>query len=188
MAVNMRVHKMIELPAEFEASALYLIQGEDDLLDLYVSSNDGLTARNIISKTEIAAMIAAAELGAGSGSLSIAADINALNALTPTEVTMVLVLDASADASVTAGAATYVYNPGTEQWIKIAEHESMDVALEWANIQDGPTSTAQEIDDAVAASHAHANLAVLDKFDEDQDEQPMYNGEYFHAYLSNDQW
>ena len=48
--------------------------------------------------------------------------------------------------------------------MKTAEAESMDVVLKWANLQDKPTATVLEIDEAVAKKHEHANKAdVLDK-------------------------
>ena len=58
MSVQMKVHKVNTLPGVLEASALYIVKSADTgLLDLYVSANDGLTARHIISKTEIQTML-----------------------------------------------------------------------------------------------------------------------------------
>ena len=45
---------------------------------------------------------------------------------------------------------------------KIAEYESMDVVLQWNDIQGKPTSAVADIDDAVANRHSHANKALLD--------------------------
>ena len=48
--------------------------------------------------------------------------------------------------------------------MKTAEAESMDVVLKWSGLQDKPTATVLEIDDAVSKKHEHANkAAVLDK-------------------------
>ena len=60
--------------------------------------------------------------------------------------------------------------------------------LQWANIQGRPSSTVAEIDDAVAKKHAHANMSTLDKFSQDVDGQPTYDGKNLHVYLSSDQW
>lgn len=52
----------------------------------------------------------------------------------------ILVLDASADDTVTAGAATYVWNAdaneGAGEWVKIHEMESMDVVIPKASYED----------------------------------------------------
>lgn len=70
------------------------------------------------------------------------------------------VIDATADTSVTTGWAEYLYTGSA--WTKVAEKESIDVVLDWANIQNKPTSTVANIDDAVAKKHTHANQAILD--------------------------
>lgn len=43
--------------------------------------------------------------------------------------TIYIVLDASGDATVTAGSATYIWNATDEEWIKISEFESLDLDL-----------------------------------------------------------
>ena len=74
---------------------------------------------------------------------------------------VVHVVDATADSTVTSGWAEYIYN-GTA-WIKTTEKESLDIVLEWANIQNKPTTftpsahthLGSEITSAVAeATHA----------------------------------
>ncbi len=187
MSAQMKVHKVNTLPGVLEASALYIVKSADTgLLDLYVSANDGLTARHIISKTEIQSMVNPAV--AGASNIFVVADIAARDALAPTVVTQAIVVDATNDTSVALGSATYVYDPVGDAWSKIAEHESMDAVLQWANIQGRPSSTVAEIDDAVAKKHAHANMSTLDKFSQDVDGQPTYNGDNLHVYLSSDQW
>lgn len=55
-----------------------------------------------------------------------------------------------------------VNEPG---WTKVAEAESIDVVLQWANIQGKPNSAVADIDDAVGKRHTHNNLAsVLENF------------------------
>ena len=73
------------------------------------------------------------------------------------------VKDATGDATVTAGAAKYLYESAEKGWVKTAEAESMDVVLKWADVQDKPSSAVADIDDAVAKKHEHANKADLDK-------------------------
>ena len=187
MSVQMKVHKVNALPGSLEASALYIVKSsEAGLMDLYVSSNDGLEARHIVSKTEIQSMVNTAV--AGASNIFVVADIAARNALAPTVVTQAIVVDATGDATVTSGSATYVYDTVGAAWQKIAEHESMDVVLQWANIQGRPTSSVAEIDDAVGKTHSHANAATLDKLSQDVDGQLTYDGKNLHVYLSSDQW
>lgn len=63
------------------------------------------------------------------------------------------VSDATGDSTVSAGWAIYRYN-GTA-WEKIQEKEGLDIVIpttiDWANVQNKPTSTVTDIDDAVTA-------------------------------------
>ena len=63
------------------------------------------------------------------------------------------VRDATGDASVTKGAAKYIYD-GTA-WLKTAEAESMDIVHDWKDIQNKPSSAVADIDDAVLKKHQH---------------------------------
>jgi hypothetical protein len=187
MAVQMKVHKVNALPGTLEPSTMYMVKsGVTGLMDIYVSSNDGTEARHIISRSEIQAMVN--ESVASTSHIYVVADIAARNALAPEVVTQALVIDATSDTSVIAGAATYVFDPALTTWTKISEHESMDVVLTWASIQNRPNSTVVEIDDAVGKRHVHANSALLDKVGEDANGLMTYNGASLHAYLSSDQW
>lgn len=105
----------------------------------------------------------------------IAADITARDALKDTEELKAgdkcWVIDASADDTVTKGAALYIVesisgDPATPTWKKISEAESLDTIVKWAAIQDKPTSTVTDIDDAVTKKHEHANKAVIDELTE----------------------
>ena len=87
-------------------------------------------------------------------------DIDARDALSPYEGLRVHVKDASADSTVGEGWAEYLFD-GTS-WIKTAESESIDVVQQWADIQDKPTSSVANIDDAVSKRHSHGNKAILD--------------------------
>lgn len=115
----------------------------------------------------------------GISAIEVVADITARDALAPTQNTQVLVIDATGDPSVTAGAATYIWDNGNTAWVKISEAESLDVVLDWNNITNGPSSSAAAIDAAVANSHTHANLTELNKIDEDVDGDPTYDGANF---------
>ncbi|MEG2004470.1 MAG: hypothetical protein RR014_00385 [Bilophila sp.] len=74
------------------------------------------------------------------------------------------VKNATGDSTVSAGGAYYIYD-GTA-WVKTAESESMDVVLQWANIQGKPY-TDVELADMATKKHAHTNAASLDKLSVD---------------------
>lgn len=171
---NFRAEKVLALPGSLTANTIYFVaDGVDaDLMEVYVSSSDGTSARRVPTMADINTAITDA-ISAANG-IIVVADITARDNLgyaLPSK--MVLVVDATGDGSVLAGAATYV-NDGNN-WIKIAEHESLDVTLEWASIQNGPTSSVAAIDQAVTNSHTHANKAVLDNLTYSAENGLLYN-------------
>lgn len=185
-SIQMKIRKVTALPGTYEASTMYLVQGsEAGLMDLYVSSSDGLSVRHIVSKSEITSMISTAL--AGFNSVQVVADITARNALSPTVNTQVLVLDATGDPTVAAGAATYVYDTVTTTWYKISEMESLDLVVNWADIVGKPTVSVAAIEDAVAKAHVHANKTVLDAIS-DVGGALGYSGQPVRAYLEEEAW
>ena len=186
MAV-LKFRKVTVLPGVFEASTLYLVRNASNvnLFDLYLSTDDGASVRHIISETDIDSKITSAL--AGFNNLEIVANITARNALNPTRNMQVIVLDATGDATVASGAATYTYNHSNTTWYKISEAESLDVVLQWANIQNKPTSAVADIDDAVSKRHAHANSAVLSSLS-DSGGHLAYGGAPVRAYLDEETW
>jgi hypothetical protein len=121
--------------------------------------------------------------------LTIVADITARDALLPlTSAKWVYVINATGDTTVTAGGATYLYNPGTTSWVKASESESMDIVLQWSSITGRPTSAVADIDDAVARRHTHANSAQLAKIGEDAGGSMTYNGAAVGANWANAAW
>jgi len=171
-----QVFKETALPGTLVANSIYLIApaGSPDYVEMYVTGTTGSTVKRILNETDIQAMITASFSGASG--MDVVSDIAARDALAPSTVTICLVLDASADATVASGAATYVYQLSTTTWIKIAEYESMDLELTWATLQNKPTSAVADIDDAVAKRHSHANKTQLDKVGEDGAGLLTYNG------------
>lgn len=102
----------------------------------------------------------------GHSKTSVVADITARDALTGVNTgDLCWAKNASADSTVSSGAACYIAevsgDPATVTWTKVAEAESMDVVLNWADIQDKPSSTVSAIDQAVTNSHTHSNSTVL---------------------------
>ena len=73
----------------------------------------------------------------GQTKMSVVANIAARDALTGMNVgDQCWVLDASADNTVAAGAAKYIYQDTTNGWVKTAEAESMDVTVNWSDVQN----------------------------------------------------
>lgn len=187
MASFLHIERVNALPSTLAASTMYVVKSsEAGLAEVYFTNNDGTEARHVINKTEIQAMVTSSI--AGFNNIQVISDIAARDAMTPDRNLLGLVLDASGDATVNAGAALYVYNTVDTTWTKVSEFESLDVVLEWSAIQGRPSSSVADIDDAVARKHSHTNLDLLEKVGEDVDGKFTYNGAYVEAYLTSAQW
>ena len=82
-------------------------------------------------------------------------DIPARDGLeSPKQGDLCWVKDASADESVNSGAAQYIYDGSA--WVKIAEAESMDLVVNWADIQGK-----EAVETAMSKAHDHANAEIL---------------------------
>lgn len=183
--------KETALPGGLQPNTMYLIAppSKPDYVEIYITDKNGNAAKRIPTTDDIQALIDAATGGITPGSkLEIVADIAARDLLTPTENITVLVLDATADANVESGAATYVYELATTTWHKISEAESMDLVLDWANVTNRPTSSVADIDDAVSKKHGHTNLTQLNKIDQDSNGNFTYDGVAPKAALETDNW
>lgn len=150
------MHKVSALPGTLEADSFYFV-ANGTYAESYLTDSSG-TAKLIGNSTMINELISAMS----NIKIERVADITARDAvsLTATDRGLYIVTDASADATVTSGAAMYFWD-GTS-WTKQMEFESMDLVIDWADIQNKPTSTVAAIDQAVTDSHTHANKSVLD--------------------------
>jgi len=173
--MKMTFHKVTVLPGTLEANAIYAVSTGAPFAEIYITGTVATDVRRVPNSVDIQAMIDAS-IGALSA-FEIVADIAARDALTLPANALVLVTDASADATVNSGAATYAYDAGLDTFTKISEFESLDVVLQWANIQGGPTASPADIDNAVALRHTHANKTQLDKIGEDADGCLTYDGD-----------
>lgn len=173
---NFLVFRETALPGTLQPYAMYLIApaANPDFLEIYVTGSTASVVKRVINTDDIQTLIDNSL--SSLNQLEIVADIAERDALTPTANITVLVLDASADATVNSGAATYIYKLSTTEWIKISEWESLDVALTWESLQNKPTSLVADIDDAVAKRHTHANKTELDKITESAEGYLLYNG------------
>lgn len=172
MAQNLKLHKVVSLPGTLEANAIYLRKGGGDTYaDLIITDTAGNGVESV-SDARINALINAAN----NPEIQLVADITARNALSLTTNSLVLVTDASADTTVTSGAAMYFWDNTGASYVKVTEFESLDVVQDWNQLINKPTSTVAQIDQAVTDSHTHANKTQLDLIGQDGNGCFTYNG------------
>lgn len=154
-------YKVTSLPGTLQANSVYFVLN-GAYAESYVTDSAGVG--KAVGNTDMIEAIAGAAPAAAN--IEVVATIAERDALTLTQNTMVLVTNAVGDPTVASGAALYVWVQTSTAYTKIAEYESLDVVLQWANIQGKPTSSAAAIDTAVTNSHTHANKTSLDKIGE----------------------
>lgn len=154
---EVKFHKVSSMPGgSLDSNAFYLVL-DGSFAEMYVTDSSGV-AKGVGNTAMIEAVVAA--LG-GLAQIQLVADITARDALTLDSNALVLVNDATGDGTVTAGAALYFYDSIGDDWIKVAEYESMDFTVTWSSITGKPSSSTADIDDAVTKKHSHSNLSVL---------------------------
>jgi len=181
-----KIFRETTLPGTPQNDALYVVApaGTPDYIELYAVNSAG-AIRRIPTSVDIDAMITTAL--ASVNELTIVANIAARNALAPTKVMHVFVTDATGDATVASGGATYMFNPVGSVWIKISEAESLDVVLNWSAIVGKPSSSPAAIDSAVANAHTHSNKTQLDLIGESSG-QMTYNGAVVKTQWDSTNW
>ena len=117
---------------------LYRINLSTTANQVFLKKADGTT---VSLKKEIEDLAKAIEdMGgtvSGASVVYVKDDIAGRDALTDLTVgSICYVTDASADSTVDSGAASYIWDGTT--WKKLTEFESLDVILDWANIQNKP--------------------------------------------------
>ena len=173
--------KLTSLPQTLVPNAFYFIEN-GTVAESYVTNGSGV-AKAIGNTAMITGLINQAI--SATNSFEIVSTIAERNSLTLNRNTMVLVTNATGDTSVTSGSALYVWNNANSSWSKVAEYESMDVVINWGNIQGKPNSSPTSIDLAVANSHTHTNKVQLDKIGEDADGDITYNGDAVQKWSQN---
>lgn len=186
----LKIYKETALPGSLTPNSIYLVAptAHPNYLEIYVTGTSASVVKRTLNVDDVQALIDDATAGLSGGELNVVADIAARDALNPTTNMIVLVKDATGDSTVDNGAALYVYELATTTWSKIGEYESLDVVLNWSDINGKPTSSVANIDDAVNKRHTHANKTQLDKIDEDVNGNFKYNGNYPQAGLETESW
>lgn len=165
----MQIQKLTAVPSTpAEPNALFLVSvtGTPEHFELYASSKDGSQLKRLLGKADIEAIVKA-QL-AGVGKYKVVSDISERDGLPEMDKSSVYVKDATADGTVKAGGAFYLYDGATTSWIKVSEAESLDVALSWDSLTGKPNSSASQIDNAVSQAHTHSNQSELDKIGQDE--------------------
>ncbi|MCQ4311695.1 hypothetical protein NAV33_07275 [Pseudomonas stutzeri] len=166
-----KFNKVTTLPGTLDADTFYFVEN-GTFAESYITDSSG-EARSVGNSAMINSLIQAAlaNFSAEGNALEIVPDIAARDSLTASTAgtAMILVVDASGDATVASGSALYAWDGGSSTLYKVAEYESMDVIVQWSSIQGGPASSPAQIDGAVTASHNHSNKADLDKIGSDAD-------------------
>ena len=170
---QLNFHKVTTLPGVLQANAVYFVEN-GTYAETYVTNSVG-SARSVGNTAMINALIdfaidtavdtAINDAIAAANAIEIVADIPARNTLGSSlnRNALVLVLDATGDATVGSGGAMYAYNNAADTFSKVTEYESLDRVITWSEITGKPTSSVAQIDEAVSNSHTHTNKAVIDK-------------------------
>ena len=188
-----------------EVSTEQLVQ---EIIDGLKGQNGGLASLDSGGKVPVA------QLPSGIGlEFVIVPDIASRNALSLTQNSLVLVLDASGDATVTAGNALYAYEVATTTYHKLSEFESLDLTglmskfrvrantgaafdvfdNELITFQEGGNITITRSGSTFTfsvsggAAHSHTNKVVLDKLSEDANGDLNYDGTPVVKWTTN-QW
>lgn len=182
-----QIARVNALPATLEANTLYMVKSATTgLMEMTVTGNSASEVRHLINEAEIQSMINNSV--SAFSNIRLTADITARNALSLDHNSIVLVADATGDSTVNAGAALYFYDVVGNSFTKISEYESMDVVLDWSAIQNKPTSSVADIDDAVARKHSHANISTLDLLTQDANGNLLVDGAYPKTYIGTTEW
>lgn len=171
---------------------LYKINLSTVAKQVAMMAEDGSTASNVQKEIEAlrTKITTIGDTVSGSATVFVKATIAERDGLSDVNTgSICYVTDASSDSTVTAGAASYIWN-GTA-WEKLTEFESLDVLIDWANIQnkpgegssvpdDWPTNsdgTKMKTEDAIKLAHSHENKdTVLDKLSADADNNLVFDG------------
>lgn len=169
-------HRVTAMPGSPAANAIYFVApaARPNYTEVYVTGTSGSTVKRIINEVDVQALIDASLTGIGG--LKIEDDITARDALSLSADALVMVVDASDDATVTSGAALYAWRNSQTSWTKISEFESLDLQLTWSALQGKPTSAVGDIDDAVSKRHAHSNKSEIDKVGQNGNGNLLYDG------------
>lgn len=172
MATPFSIVRLTQLPTSLAPNSLYIVKapGTNDVALTWTgnsASDIGFSYSQAKADGDITAALA------GSKSVFIFGNIAEKDAEVPLVDSIGFVKDATADPTVLTPSAFYIFEVATARWSLATSGGSG--AVNWDDIVDGPEATPAQIDEAVAASHVHANQAVLDKIGVDADNRLTYD-------------
>ena len=173
-------------PSDLQPHAIYYINPTQypDYVEIYVTDSLGI-AKRLFGRQDVQTLFA--EFKASQGQLSVVDTYAQVAQIqNPIVGSEVFVIDATGDTTVKSGGARYLWT-GTK-WLKISETESMDINFSYNGLTDKPNSSVQEIDNAVAVAHTHANKSQLDKISEDTEGNFTYGGKAVATQWSTTAW
>lgn len=105
-----KIFRETTLPGTLQPYAMYVVApaSKPDYIELYVTNAAGTATRRLLTQADIQGLIDASLTAISQ--IQIVANIAARDALAPTTTLYVYVQDATGDATVASGGATYLYN------------------------------------------------------------------------------
>ena len=174
---KIKISKVTAVPtgASIVEDTIYMVSVSTDIMEVYMSDSTGTTLKRILNESDIQTLIN--DSLSGISAIQVVSDIASRDALIWSANGKVYVVDATDDTTVNSGGAEYIYDFANSTYIKTSEAESLDLIIQWSNIQGAPTSTPVAIDLAVSNSHTHFNKTELDLLGQDVNGCLTYNGE-----------
>lgn len=124
-----QIARVSALPGTLAANTIYLVADGATGLQVVVTGATAEVVKSTLTTAQIQSMISSSIASDAGAIPQYVADIAARDALTLTKNSMVLVGDATGDETVGAGAALYFYDQAADNFIKVAEYESMDLVI-----------------------------------------------------------
>lgn len=160
--IKTQFFKVLALPSTLEPSSFYYVEN-GNFVDGYLTDGAGV-AKPVGNVSMINSLLddRISELN----DIDIVADITERDALVLSTSQLVLVIDASADVSVTSGAALYIWDTEDNSFKLLVIYTDVNATISWANILNKPSSSTSDIDDSVSKKHSHSNSVELSKVGE----------------------
>lgn len=164
MAVPFNIVRVDAVPATPVVNTMYITKDSKNRAVVTFIGNTVAQRASTLSPTDVQTMIS--EALAGAGEVYVANTLADLQAITPTVNAVGYIRTAAAGDPL-----MYVFDLPGAAW-KVSQ-----VPAKWADIIGRPAATAAEIDAAVAASHSHANMAVLNSLSQSTGGKLAYKGQ-----------
>ena len=166
-----KIVRVTALPSTITPSTMYILKTPTSAIaEVYFSNNDGSVLVPGITEQFITDSFASL-LASGMGQIEIVENINERNRANKNGNCLIMVIDATGDEFGSIGTVLYLYRAINSSYFRVSSFDGTNDAINggtggtiwWDTIQGRPTSTPEQIDQAVADSHTHSNKSVLDR-------------------------